>query len=130
MGSDAMTLTFTVQGKPIPLPRSRSAAGKRPYVNAKHPVQAWKSAVWLACYEEIVRRGWTRPCFTGPVSMFCIIWGSRANADIDNIFKGIADALNGTAYADDAQITRLSIERRMADKANPAGAYVEIGEIG
>jgi Holliday junction resolvase RusA-like endonuclease len=124
-----MTLTFTVIDKPIPLPRSRSAAGKRPYVSAKHPVQAWKSAVWLACYQEIVRRAWPRPCFTGPVSMSCIVYGAHGGADLDNIFKSIADSLNSLAYADDAQIARLTIERRKSDKANPPGAYIEIEEI-
>jgi len=124
-----MTLTFTVAGKPIPQPRSRSAAGKRPYVSAKHPVQTWKAKVWVACYEEIARREWSRPCFTSPVSFSCILWGLRANADIDNAFKAIADAVTGVAYADDSQITRLYIERRKADKANPPGAIIEIEEI-
>jgi Holliday junction resolvase RusA-like endonuclease len=123
-----MTLRFTVEGKPIPQPRSRSAAGKRPYVSSTHPVQAWKKAVWLECYAEIQRREWPRPCFTGPVSFSCIVWGARPNADSDNLFKSIADALNGCAYRDDSQITKLYIERRPADKANPPGAIIEIEE--
>jgi len=124
-----MTLTFTVAGKPIPQPRSRSAAGKRPYVPANHGVWKWRLEVYLACYQEVTRRDWPTPCFVGPVSMSCILWGLRGDADLDNAFKGIADALNGCAYADDSQITKLYIERRKADKANPPGAIIEIEEI-
>jgi Holliday junction resolvase RusA-like endonuclease len=61
--------------------------------------------------------------------MSCIVWGARENADLDNLFKAIADALNGGPYADDSQITKLYIERRKADKANPPGAIIEIEEI-
>jgi len=124
-----MSLTFTVAGKPIPQPRSRSAAGKRPYVPVGHAVHKWKTEVWVACFTELMRRGWPQPYFTCPVSMSCIVWGARANADLDNLFKAIADALNGGPYADDSQITRLYIERRKADKANPPGAIIEIEEI-
>ena len=124
-----MSLTFTVQGKPIPLPRSRSAAGKRPYVVEGHAVVAWKMAVFLACRAEMWRREWPKPCYRGPVFMMCILWGARANADFDNLAKAIADALNGWAYADDSQITKFYIERRKADKANPPGVHIEIGEI-
>jgi Holliday junction resolvase RusA-like endonuclease len=31
-----------------------------------------------------------------------------ANADIDNCFKAVADALNGIAYNDDGQIAKIS----------------------
>ena len=124
-----MTLTFTVAGKPIPQPRSRSAAGKRPYVPVDHAVHGWKEAVGYACNNEIVRRSWPKPCYTGPVGFTCIVWGLRVGADLDNAFKAIADALNGCAYADDSQIARLYIERRKADKANPPGAIIEIEEI-
>jgi len=124
-----MSLTFTVAGKPIPQPRSRSAAGKRPYVSVAHPVHFWKGEVRAACHEEIVRRGWPKPCYSGSVSFTCLLWGARASADLDNLFKAIADALIGNAYADDSQITRLYIERRKVDKANPPGAIIEIEEI-
>jgi Holliday junction resolvase RusA-like endonuclease len=35
--------------------------------------------------------------------------------DLDNIVKLVADALNGIAYADDAQITELDVKRMYAD---------------
>jgi len=124
-----MTLTFTVAGKPIPQPRSRSAAGKRPYVSEDHPIRKWRGLVWTACFDETVRRELPRPCYWGKIGMTVLIWGARASADIDNLFKGIADAITGVAYVDDSQIAKLYIERRKADKANPPGAIIEIEEI-
>lgn len=35
----------------------------------------------------------------------------ETNADIDNIAKGILDALNGTAYVDDRQCVELIVRR-------------------
>ena len=34
--------------------------------------------------------------------------------DVDNIAKAVADALNGIAYKDDAQVTDLSVKKRYA----------------
>ena len=36
--------------------------------------------------------------------------------DIDNIFKAIADALNGVAYADDKQIVHMRADKYYADE--------------
>ena len=36
--------------------------------------------------------------------------------DADNIAKIILDALNGTAYHDDAQIVQLSVRKQYAEK--------------
>ena len=123
------TLTFTVQGHPVPLPRSRSAAGKRPYIPHDHPVRAWQTFVKVACLQEVVRREMPTPCYLGDVRMTCIFYGARKNADIDNLFKAVADALNGTAYADDSQIHWLTIERQQATEGNPEGAWIQIRKL-
>ena len=55
------------------------------------------------------------------------VWGVRANADLDNVFKAIADALTGCAYIDDHQIRRLSVDVQGRDKyGEPPGINVEI----
>jgi Holliday junction resolvase RusA-like endonuclease len=41
--------------------------------------------------------------------------GVLKKPDVDNIAKIILDALNGVAYEDDKQITRLDIEKRYSD---------------
>lgn len=130
MRGNDMALTFTVLGKPIPLPRSRSAAGKRPYIPIDHPARVWQVAVGWDCLKEMRRCGWARPCYTGDIGMNVTFWGARANADIDNLAKAIMDALTGTAYGDDRQIVKLTIERRKVDAGHPAGAYIEIEECG
>lgn len=48
--------------------------------------------------------------------------------DCDNIAKLIADAMNGIAYADDSQISVLSITRRYADA--PESVWIAVTEIG
>jgi Holliday junction resolvase RusA-like endonuclease len=98
-------------------------------VAAAHAVHRWKAEVYIACYEEIIRRGWQKIPFREKVSVAIVLWGLRANADLDNAFKSIADALNGCAYYDDSQIAKLTVERRPADKAHPPGAIIEIEEI-
>ena len=123
-----MALTFMVLGKPIPLPRSRSAAGKRPYIPSGHPIQQWKALIHWACYGEMMRREWGAPAYTGNVAMNVVLWGARANADIDNLAKAILDCLTGVAYLDDCMVSKLTIERRKVDAAHPAGAYIEIEE--
>lgn len=49
--------------------------------------------------------------------------------DFDNIFKIICDALNGVAYADDAQIVEAQISKRFTGNDTPR-IEVEISEIG
>jgi hypothetical protein len=127
VGVCAMSLTFTVLGQPIPQPRSRSG-GRKPYVPDWHPVRAWKELIGYQCYAELIRRGWGSPAYTGSVVLSLILWGARANADLDNLAKSIMDALTGIAYGDDRQIMKLTIERRKVDAAHPAGAYIEIDE--
>lgn len=52
--------------------------------------------------------------------------GVLKKPDVDNIAKIILDALNGVAYEDDKQITRLDIEKRYSDTPR---VEVQIGEI-
>ena len=46
--------------------------------------------------------------------------------DIDNIVKAILDGLNGIAYTDDNQVTKLEVQKLYSDKAR---TEVEITEI-
>lgn len=46
--------------------------------------------------------------------------------DVDNISKIILDSLNGLAYKDDSQITRLEIEKQYGEQAK---VIVEIEEV-
>jgi Holliday junction resolvase RusA-like endonuclease len=50
----------------------------------------------------------------GPFAIEVTIHGP-CRADIDNIAKGILDALNGTAYVDDKQCVELIVRRQSQD---------------
>ena len=47
---------------------------------------------------------------SGPFSIEINIFG-KCRADIDNVAKGILDALNGVAYSDDRQCVELIVRR-------------------
>jgi Holliday junction resolvase RusA-like endonuclease len=53
------------------------------------------------------------------------IWDTR-RPDFDNLGKTVADALNGIAYGDDAQIAKANIEKRIG---SPACVWVEIRKL-
>jgi len=55
---------------------------------------------------------------TGPVAVFIDVYRPRRRGDLDNILKAALDALNGIAYRDDEQVTRISAER-YEDKESP-----------
>lgn len=40
----------------------------------------------------------------------------KTKPDLDNVAKVILDALNGIAYHDDSQVSRLLIEKRYAEE--------------
>lgn len=50
--------------------------------------------------------------------------GTRRRVDTENLFKLVADALNGVAYVDDSQIIKLSAERRPAIGDEVAGTWI------
>lgn len=125
-------LTFSVPGDPVPQPRPRvSTRGgfARAYVPSKHPVHAYRQAIAAAALEA----GAT-PTDEAPLSVILdLVWarpashmtkkGVRKGApllprfDVDNCAKAALDALNGVAWADDAQVARLVVEKSYGEEA-------------
>jgi Holliday junction resolvase RusA-like endonuclease len=65
----------------------------------------------------------------GPVSMRVVFHlGTRRRVDLDNLNKGLSDALTGIVYQDDSQVVNLHLVKRY--HCTP-GALVEIctGEV-
>ena len=121
-----MRHAFTVPGKIAGKGRPRWHGGGRPHT----PPETVKAEQWVRLCA--LQAGVT--LIEGPVSLdltaMCAIptsWSKRKRAealagaawavrkpDIDNVAKLVGDALNGIAWADDAQIARITGERRWA----------------
>jgi Holliday junction resolvase RusA-like endonuclease len=113
-------IVFEIPGDPVSWKRPR-ANGKRFFVDAK-------TAAYKAKVAAVARDLFPEPV-TGPVKMavyatFCPpkSWSKKKTAehlsrphtqkpDGDNIAKAIKDALNGTAYHDDAQVSDLHVRK-------------------
>ena len=131
-------VTFTAWTLPIGQPRqehgARMIAGKPRsynYVDAHHPVHAFKRFIREAC-EDV----WAGPPWTGPIGLHVLaifrrpkrlVWKRRpmppewhtAKPDEDNVSKAIKDALTGLAWKDDAQVARSLVEKWIATGDGP-----------
>lgn len=117
-----MQAIIIIPGEPIGQPRPRAtirAGHATVYDDSKHPVNTFKAGVRLAWRQHTADPPTSSPVmlvvnayFARPKSM---IWKKRAmprvphakKPDYDNILKACADALNGLAYVDDAQIVQV-----------------------
>ena len=121
-------ISFTVSGDPIAQPRHKvSTRGgfAKAYIPKEHPIHAYKEAVRLAA--KIAMAGLAP--VEGPVSLCVWLYiarpkshylksGLRATApafvkcDVDNLLKGILDALAGICYEDDRQVEGALVLKR------------------
>lgn len=123
-----MYATFTVPGEPQGKARARTLKSGRSYTPKK---TAEYEARIRRCYAEQVGRPIVPPDEKRPVYMqvlavfpIPVSYSKKRRAaaegqtvfptkrpDADNIAKAVCDALNGTAYGDDAQIVRLQVKK-------------------
>jgi Holliday junction resolvase RusA-like endonuclease len=132
-------MKFFIPGEPIAQPRvkvSTRGGFARAYVDAKHPVHVYKQAIRLA----YVNAG--GELLEGPVSIRIVCWFERPKShskkrrqqaepkttkpDLDNIGKAILDALNETAYNDDGQVCRLTVEKWYVGPYEAVGTMIEV----
>lgn len=100
-----MRYTVTVNGTPVPAPRPR-VTRRGTYMPAAYT--AWRDEVgWHA--KSVIKEP-----LTGPVTLLMQFRVQRGRVDLDNLVKGVLDALNGIAYHDDAQVVRLSAHKLAA----------------
>jgi Holliday junction resolvase RusA-like endonuclease len=128
-----------IPGEPIAQPRvkvSTRGGFARAYVDAKHPIHAYKQAIRLA----YVNAG--GEVLEGPVSIKIVCWFERPKGhskkrrqqpepkitkpDADNLAKGIGDALNEIAYNDDGQVYRLTVEKWYVGPIDSIGTVLEV----
>ncbi|NDD52854.1 RusA family crossover junction endodeoxyribonuclease [bacterium] len=126
-------IAFVVPGEPIAQPRQRHTKTGRNYIPADHPIHAWKKAIAFWCpakylFEGSVelrvdfhmkrpksmKPGQVKPCTKKP--------------DLDNLYKAVADALNGIAYIDDSQIIKVVASKEYSPTSQPS-AFISVREI-
>jgi Holliday junction resolvase RusA-like endonuclease len=82
-------------------------------VHMDSDVQAWRTLVAYA-----LRTVSAEARLAGAVEMVIDIYRPSRRGDIDNRLKLLLDALQGVAYANDAQVTRLTVNN-LVDKHAP-----------
>ncbi|MCG1009240.1 RusA family crossover junction endodeoxyribonuclease [Salinicoccus sp. ID82-1] len=128
-------IEFKVEGKPVPQPRPRvyqTKEGKSKAVNSRQSV-TYKRLVKLTAKSNMNKQRLTiAECpiavhltfvFTPPKSytkkkLKAIQEGAlryQKKPDLDNLAKGILDALNQTVYKDDSQIVELNVKKQYGD---------------
>lgn len=120
-------LKFTIPGKPVPQ--------ERPYVlgyRAFDRPKSVKAKRVVAQYAQIalqgLQTGLLGPKYVGSVSICLKAYGARANADLDNLYKLVTDAMQGIVYANDSQIERINAYKLHCEKGHER-TEVEVTEL-
>lgn len=107
-------MKFEVPGEPVPKARPRftlKAGRARVYTPGR--TEAFEKRVRFFALAAKVR-----PTKEQVVLSVAFYLGSRRRVDLDNLVKGVKDALNGAAWNDDSQVVQLFASKQV-DKANP-----------
>jgi len=124
-------IEFTVPAVPVAQPRARATAASghaRMYeASSKHAIHAFKASV-----RHAASLAYSGAPLQGPLRLMAVFvfprpqamqWKTKpmprvpsvaAKGDIDNLTKGLADALNGLLYVDDRQIYSATVEKYVA----------------
>lgn len=116
-------ISFEVLGRCVPKARARVGAHR---AFTPERVKGWESSVGWAC--RLAMRD-AEP-FTGDIAVaLTFTVGASQPGDLDNFCKSILDALNGVAYTDDSQVTRLSAELVRGDRLGVAVRITQTAPI-
>ena len=137
---------ITIPGVPVAQGRPRLSTFKG-YARAYDPKKSrdWKTMVREFGVNAMREQGITEP-LTGPLKVWikCVMplpkssWRKRTppeedwnikKPDVDNLYKGIADGLEGVAYHNDSQICNLQVIKRTAAQKKGPKTMIEIETI-
>lgn len=115
---------FTIPGKPVPAARPRVTR------NGTYNERRYKD--WLDAAKTYARQAWVgRAPMSGKVEVTASFTGAHGSADIDNLVKGVLDALQGIIIFNDKQVTHLDIIRETvaeSDEGEP-GTLVNVWSL-
>jgi Holliday junction resolvase RusA-like endonuclease len=111
------TVSFVVEGRPVPLGRGRAVAravGSSRHVTVYTPKtsKAYKTRVAWEARRALGRMAWDRKG-TYAVSILAVM-PDRRKVDLDNIAKTVLDGLTGTLWTDDSQVIALDVRKDMS----------------
>lgn len=135
------TRTVTIKDRPVPKGRPRVFRGHA--VTPRRTQQAEEQIQAMYRFQNLGAEP-----FTGPVEVHCIFCMPIAKTrskrkkelaaqgwlrctvrpDLDNLVKLVLDALNGIAYADDAQIVRIHAFKKYSEEYPNGATIVDIVE--
>lgn len=140
-----MKVEFTIPGIPVAQPRQRhrvamvnGRAMAMNYTPARDPVNAFKAAARLAAAEAYHGEPLDAPLcvhvrfvFPRPASVRKKDGTDRlphlGRPDADNLFKSLADALNGQLWVDDSRIYRVRLTKLKAAQGEQPHTRVWVG---
>ncbi len=112
---------FFINGHPVPKQSFRALRGGGGYIDKD--VRAWQEKVQrraeIAMHGREPTRSWVE------VELDFILNHNR-RVDLDNLSKGVLDALKKVVYMDDSQIVHLLLHKHAG---SAAGVYVLVSEV-
>lgn len=108
-----MAVHFTIPGRPVPKQRPR--AGKNGNLYTPKATREYERAVGWAARQVFVNP------YDGPIELILKVYLMARAGDLDNYIKSICDGLNGIAWWDDSQVTKIKadlvIHRKVMERA-------------
>ena len=103
--------SFEIPGEPVPKGRARVTRSGFAYTPKR--TKEWEVAVFAAAKQARI------PKLSGDVAVVVEFYRkSRRRADLDNLMKGVMDALNRVAWDDDSQVVKLMATKLVVEE-NP-----------
>lgn len=127
------TISFFIAGKPEPKARPRVVMNK----GKVHGITPIKTKNWeeFIKFQAITHRPYK--LIDGPIKITCSFYLARPKTlpkkiiyhqkkpDIDNLYKSVADALEGIFYYNDSQIYKANIEKHYINNTIP-GVFITL----